>query len=386
MTQKRLGRRAALGLIASGAGTGFAAMHFLRAKRNKALSDRQERAQPFSMTESKAMIVGAAGLALTEDEIAFFRNERPWGFILFARNIGGADQLTDLVASVRDCVSRPHMPVFIDQEGGRVQRLEPPLAPRYPPGAAIGEVYARDRDEGLRAAWLLARLHAFDLKRYGINANCLPILDVPVAGSHDIIGDRAYGRQPGQVEAIGRAVMQGLLDGGVLPVIKHIPGHGRAGADSHVELPVVHASRSELEQDFAPFRGLNEAVMGMTAHVIYTALDPEHPATTSAAVINDVIRGEIGFDGLLMSDDLCMKAMSGSYAERARAVFAAGCDMALHCNGELDEMRDLASQTPVVAGAIAERADRALKPLGRDDQADEMACREQFSELMDVFA
>ncbi|MCP1199392.1 beta-N-acetylhexosaminidase [Notoacmeibacter sp. MSK16QG-6] len=338
------------------------------------------------MTESKAMIVGSAGLTLTDDEIAFFRDERPWGFIVFSRNIDGAGQLTDLVASVRECVGRSDMPVFIDQEGGRVQRLVPPLAPQYPPGAAIGELYARDRDEGLRAAWLLARLHAFDLKRYGINADCLPILDVPVAGAHDIIGDRAYGRRPEQVEAIGRAVMQGLLDGGVLPVIKHIPGHGRAGVDSHVELPVVTASREELEQDFAPFRGLNEAVMGMTAHVIYTALDAEHPATTSSTVVNDIIRGQIGFDGLLMSDDLCMEAMSGTYAERAEAVFAAGCDMALHCNGQLDEMRDLASKTPLVTGEIAARAERAKKPLGRDMEADEEACRHEFSELMGVFA
>ncbi|WP_114391105.1 beta-N-acetylhexosaminidase [Notoacmeibacter marinus] len=338
------------------------------------------------MTESKAMIVGAAGLALGDDEIAFFRDERPWGFIVFSRNIGGADQLTDLVASVRDCVGQADMPVFIDQEGGRVQRLRPPLAPDYPTGAAIGEVYARNRDEGLRAAWLLARLHAFDLKRYGINADCLPILDVPVAGAHDIIGDRAYGRRPEQVEAIGRAVMQGLLDGGVLPVVKHIPGHGRAGADSHVELPVVQASRDELEQDFAPFRGLNEAVMGMTAHVIYKALDADRPATTSPFVVNEIIRGEIGFDGLLMSDDLCMDAMSGTYAERAEAVFAAGCDMALHCNGNMREMRELASRTPAVTGQIAERAERALKLLARDDRADEMACRKQFSELMGVFA
>ncbi|RLQ88015.1 beta-N-acetylhexosaminidase [Notoacmeibacter ruber] len=338
------------------------------------------------MTESKAMIVGAAGKALTDDEIAFFRDERPWGFIVFSRNIGGADQLTDLVASVRDCVGRPDMPVFIDQEGGRVQRLTPPLAPHYPPGAVLGRIYERDRDEGLRAAWLLARLHAFDLARYGINADCLPILDVPVAGAHDIIGDRAYGHQPEQVEAIGRAVMQGLLDGGLLPVIKHIPGHGRAGADSHVELPVVDASLDELKQDFAPFRGLNEAVMGMTAHVIYSALDADRPATTSRKVVEEIIRGEIGFDGLLMSDDLCMHAMSGSYAQRAADVFAAGCDMALHCNGELHEMIDLASRTPAVTGLIAERAERALKPLGRQDYADEGACRSEFEELTAVLA
>ncbi len=382
---KTITRRTALGLSAVAA-TAIVGTQIIRAKRAGPLFEGPKASQPSLMTESKAMIVGVAGLALDDDEIAFFRDERPWGFIVFSRNIRGADQLSDLVASVRDCVGRPDMPVFIDQEGGRVQRLGPPLAPAYPPGAALGALYARDRNEGLQAAWLMARLHAFDLKRYGINANCLPILDVPVPGGHDIIGDRAYGRRPDQVEAIGRSVMQGLLDGGVLPVIKHIPGHGRAGADSHIELPVVTASRDELTQDFEPFKGLNEAVMGMTAHVVYTALDPDRPATTSPTVVRDIIRGEIGFDGLLMSDDLCMQAMTGTYAKRAEEVFAAGCDIALHCNGKLSEMQDLASRTPTLSGAAAERAERALAPLGHDDGADEAVCRDRFDTLMAVSA
>jgi beta-N-acetylhexosaminidase len=250
------------------------------------------------MSESKRMILGASGLSLTQDEIAFYRDERPWGFILFARNVGEVAQLRDLATAMRDSVGRPDAPVFIDQEGGRVQRLRPPLAPNYPPAAALGELYRRDREAGLRAAWLMSRLHAFDLVRCGVDTDCLPVLDVPVEGAHDVIGQRAYARDPEIVAALGRAAADGLFAGGVLPVMKHIPGHGRAGADTHFELPTVNASLEDLrEHDFAPFRALRDLPMAMTAHVVYSAIDPANPATHSARVIEEIIRGEIGFDG-----------------------------------------------------------------------------------------
>ncbi|TIP77138.1 MAG: glycoside hydrolase family 3 protein, partial [Mesorhizobium sp.] len=200
------------------------------------------------MTESKSMILGCAGKSLTRDEINFYRSECPWGFILFARNIGEAEQIRDLVAAMRDCVERPDAPVFIDQEGGRVQRLRPPLAPNYPAGGALGALWRNDHDAGNRAAWLMARLHAFDLLRYGITADCLPVLDVPIEGASDVIGARAYGKEPRAVIELGRAAAEGLMSGGVLPVMKHIPGHGRAFADTHFELPTVDASMSDLQR------------------------------------------------------------------------------------------------------------------------------------------
>ena len=230
------------------------------------------------MTESKSMILGCAGKSLTREEVRFYRGECPWGFILFARNIGEAEQIRDLVDEMRDCVGRPDAPVFIDQEGGRVQRLRPPLAPNYPAGAALGALWRDDHDAGERAAWLLARLHAFDLLRYGITADCLPVLDVPIEGASDVIGARAYGKKPDIVTALGRASAEGLMSGGVLPVMKHIPGHGRAFSDTHFELPTVDATLRDLQRhDFAPFRELAHLPMAMTAHVVFSAVDPEEP-------------------------------------------------------------------------------------------------------------
>ncbi len=335
------------------------------------------------MTESKAMIVGVGAQALSAEEATFIRSERPWGFILFARNVGEAQQIRDLVAEMRDCAGRPDAPVFIDQEGGRVQRLRPPLAPNYPPAADIGALYGMDREAGLRAAWLMSRLHAFDLSGLGITADCLPVLDVPVDGAHDVIGNRAYGCDPETVALLGRAAAEGLLAGGVLPVIKHIPGHGRAFADSHLALPIVDAHRDELDRhDFAPFRALADMPMAMTAHVIYTAIDPQLPATTSRRVIHEIIREEIGFDGLLMSDDVSMRALSGDFAGRTDAIFAAGCDVVLHCNGVMNEMRAVAERTPVLAGKAHERADRAMGHRKRPDSGDEKLLRGEFAELM----
>ncbi len=339
------------------------------------------------MTESKAMILGCSGLSLTPDEAAFFRDERPWAFILFARNVSEPGQIRDLVGSLRDCVGRSDALVFIDQEGGRVQRLRPPLAPNYPPGSALGALYRHDPQAGLRAAWLLSRLHAFDLSALGITADCLPVLDVPVEGAHDVIGNRAYGKDPDTVAAMGKAAAEGLLAGGVLPVIKHIPGHGRAFSDSHHALPVVDTPLDELRRhDFAPFKANAGFGMAMTAHVIYSAIDPERPATTSPKVISDYIRGEIGFDGLLMSDDLSMKALSGDFATRAAASLAAGCDVVLHCNGLMDEMAPVASAVPALQGRALERAEQAMAPLGKTDGADERAVRDEFAACFEAVA
>ncbi|RWD03745.1 MAG: beta-N-acetylhexosaminidase [Mesorhizobium sp.] len=339
------------------------------------------------MTESKSMILGCAGKSLTPEEIRFYRDERPWGFILFARNVGETEQIRDLVASMRDAVRRTNAPVFIDQEGGRVQRLRPPLAPNYPAGGALGALWRNDREAGRRAAWLMARLHAFDLLRHGITADCLPVLDVPVEGASDVIGARAYGKEPGAVIELGRAAAEGLMSGGVLPVMKHIPGHGRAFADTHFELPTVDTPLSELRShDFAPFKALNHLPMAMTAHVVYSAVDPENPATTSAKVVNDIIRGEIGFDGLLMSDDTSMKALSGDFPTKAAAILAAGCDLVLHCNGVFEEMSGIASRTTALAGKSLERAERALSYIKDRDLANETEIRAEFATYFDAVA
>src|SRR5918993_2835197 len=262
---------------------------------------------------TRAFIAGCSGPNLTPEEAAFFRDAAPWGFILFKRNIETPEQVRALCDSLRETVGRADAPVLIDQEGGRVQRMGPPHWPKYPAGSAYGRVHAHDPLVRREIARLGGRLIAHDLREVGINVDCVPVLDVPVEGSHAIIGDRAYGRDPQTVAVLGRAAAEGLMAGGVLPVMKHVPGHGRAFADSHLALPVVKSTRTELEaQDFAPFRILADMPLAMSAHLIYTALDPERPATTSPFVIRDIIRGHIGYDGLLMTDDLSMQALSGS--------------------------------------------------------------------------
>ncbi len=308
-----------------------------------------------------ACILGCAGPVLTREETLFFRDAQPWGFILFQRNVQDPGQLRALVEALRTTVGRPDAPVLIDQEGGRVQRLGPPHWPAYPPGRAYGELPAAAQEEIAR---LGARLIAHDLAAAGINVDCLPVLDVPEPGAHNVIGDRAYAATPAGVASLGRAAAEGLISGGVLPVIKHIPGHGRAHADSHKTLPRVDAPLAELDAvDFAPFRALADMPLGMTAHVVYAAIDPDHPATTSAKVIDEVIRGAIGFDGLLMSDDLSMQALSGDFAERARASLAAGCDVVLHCNGDRAEMEGVLAGVGSLAGRALARADAALARL-----------------------
>jgi beta-N-acetylhexosaminidase len=264
-----------------------------------------------------------------------------------------------------------------------VQRLGPPHWPAYPAGAAYGRIYDRDPAAGLAAARLGARLIAADLMELGINVDCLPLADVPVAGADRVIGDRAYGETPGKVAAIAGAVAAGLAEGGVLPVLKHIPGHGRANADSHLKLPVVHADRATLEAtDFAAFRPLKRLPLAMTAHVVFTAIDPVRPATTSATMIGEVIRGLIGFDGLLMGDDISMGALSGSIAERARASLAAGCDLVLHCNGKMDEMRAVAAEAPELAGDGKRRAEAALAVRKSPSGIDLAAARREFAAMM----
>jgi len=339
------------------------------------------------MSESKAVILGCAGKSISSDEKNFYRDERPWGFILFARNIGEPNEIADLVASLRDSVGRSEAPVFIDQEGGRVQRLRPPVAPNYPAGSALGALYRDDRQAGLRAAWLMARLHAFDLLRFGINVDCLPVLDVPIEGASDVIGSRAYGTDPESVAAMGRAAAEGLMAGGVLPVMKHVPGHGRAFADSHHELPRVDVPLAELRRhDFAPFKALNDLPMAMTAHVVYTAIDPVAPATTSPKMIRDIVRGEIGFEGLLISDDTSMKALSGDFPDKAAAILAAGVDIVLHCNGVMEEMRGIVSKTVPLAGRSLERAERALDFITRRDAVAEADIRQEFAGYFETVA
>ena len=332
----------------------------------------------------KAFIVGISGTELAVDEREFIASERPWGFILFKRNIGTPAQVASLVGQLGEAVGVREAPVLIDQEGGRVQRLGPPHWPAYPPGAAFGRLYDIDPALGLAAARLSARLIADDLLPLGVTVDCLPLADVPAAGADAVIGDRAYGTSPDKVAAIARAVTDGLEQGGILPVLKHIPGHGRATADTHFRLPVVDTSKIELEAtDFAAFRPLADLPMAMTAHVVFSAFDSAHPATTSATMIEQVIRGLIGFQGLLMSDDVSMNALAGSVAERTRAIFAAGCDMVLHCNGKLDEMRLVARETPELSGRALARAQRAMAARKAPLAFDRAAARAELDALIE---
>jgi beta-N-acetylhexosaminidase len=308
-----------------------------------------------------ALIAGLSGEVLTADEQAYLRDVRPAGVILFARNCSSPEQIRKLVDAACSAISSGGVLVLIDQEGGRVRRLRPPQWRELPAAAAFARLRDEDRRQGERAAWLAARLTAQDLRSLGINTNCTPVLDLKVEGAHDIIGDRAYGSTPAEIAGLARAVAEGHLAGGVVPVIKHIPGHGRALADSHFELPLVDTSRAELSAtDFAPFRALAEMPAAMTAHVVYSAIDPDLPGSASARVTAEVIRGEIGFDGLLMSDDLGMKALSGSFGERARAVIAADSDIALHCSGNFEEMYAVAAGVPPLAGRALDRFEACL--------------------------
>lgn len=331
---------------------------------------------------TSAAIYGCAGHRLTEDERAFFAEARPWGFILFRRNIETPEQLRALTADLRACVGDPEAPILIDQEGGRVQRMGPPHWPKYPPGDA----YLKAANDPMRArdlARLGARLMAHDMRDVGITVDLLPVLDVPVPGAHDIVGDRSYGRDPQTVALLGRAAAEGLLAGGVLPCLKHMPGHGRAFADSHKDLPTVHADFETLDGwDFAPFRALSDMPMAMTAHIVFTAVDRKRPATQSKKAVR-MMREHLGFTGLILTDDLSMQALSGSLGERAHLSLKAGCDVVLHCNGDLAEMQAVAEATGKLKGRARARAEAALARIVRaPEPLDAAAGHQRFFEAM----
>jgi beta-N-acetylhexosaminidase len=331
---------------------------------------------------SRAFITGLAGLTISASERAFLREAAPWGLIIFKRNVNSPEQVSELVRSFRDAVGW-EVPVLVDQEGGRVQRLGPPHWPAYPPGERYGALYDREPASGLAAARMAGHLIAADLIDLGIDVDCLPLADMPVPGSDAVIGDRAYGTEPAKVAAIAGAIAEGLLAGGVLPVLKHLPGHGRAKADSHKQLPVVDTDRGTLEKtDFAAFQPLNGLPLGMTAHVVFSAIDPVAPATTSVTMVREVIRGFIRFRGLLMSDDVSMGALSGTIAERSRAALAAGCDVVLHCNGDLREMGEVASVVPELAGDALTRADVALAQRKAPEEFDVEQARAVFARMI----
>jgi beta-N-acetylhexosaminidase len=311
---------------------------------------------------TSAAIYGCSGPRLTAEEKAFFAEVGPWGFILFRRNVETPDQVRELVEDLRAAINDPNAPILIDQEGGRVQRLGPPHWPKYPPAAAYLRA-APDLSAARELVRLGARLIAHDLRALGITVDCLPVIDTPVPGAHDIIGDRAYGQDPETVAVLGRAAAEGLLAGGVLPVIKHIPSHGRARSDSHHDLPVVETPLAELDVwDFTPFRALSDMPLSMTAHVVFTAIDAERPVTLSPRGVA-LIRERLGFSGLVLTDDLSMKALAGSLKQRAELSLKAGCDVVLHCNGDLDEMRQVASGVGLVDGEARMRAKAALSRL-----------------------
>ena len=309
------------------------------------------------------LILGLAGTALTDEERGFFREVDPAGFILFKRNVADRAQMKALTDELRIIAGREDVPILIDQEGGRVARMQPPEWPAFPAGKAFDALYDLAPMSAIEAARVNAQALALMLREVGVNVDCLPLLDVRQPGAHDIIGDRALGTEPLRVAALGRAVIEGLRAGGAVGVIKHMPGHGRSMSDSHVELPVVEASAEELETDLAPFKTLNRAPMGMTAHVVYTAWDKNQPGSLSAKVIGEIIRGRIGFDGLLMSDDLGMHALKGSFTDRTAGVIAAGCDIALHCSGDMAEMQACAKGVTTISPHARQRLDAAMATI-----------------------
>jgi len=314
----------------------------------------------------QAAIYGLSGPVLTEDEKHFFRDANPAAFILFKRNCIDQQQLLALTESLRGLSGRADIPILIDQEGGRVARMQPPKWPAFPCGWEFAELYVKAPSSAIEAARANARALALMLRASGINVDCLPLLDVRQPDADDIIGDRALGSDPMQVASLGRAVLDGLRSGGVVGVVKHIPGHGRAMCDSHKTLPVVEASEKELETDLLPFERLHRAPMGMMAHVVYTAWDPERPASQSPVVVNEIVRKRIGFDGWLMSDDIGMEALKGGFGERAKGVIAAGCDAVLHCSGKMEEMIAVAEAVPPMSDEGEDRLKRAMETIDGD--------------------
>lgn len=317
-----------------------------------------------------AAIFGVSGQTLTGEERAFFREVQPLGFILFGRNVADPGQVRRLVNDLRASVEHAEAPVLIDQEGGRVQRLRPPHWRAAAPAATFGSLATHRAQDGRKAVFLNHQLIGAELASLGIDVDCAPLIDVHQAGAHDVIGDRAFSGDPEQVAILGRAAADGLMSAGITPVIKHIPGHGRSMVDSHHDLPRVTTSHAELARvDFVPFKRLADLPWGMTAHIVYEAIDPDLPATLSPKVIAEVIRGEIGFGGLLLSDDLSMKALRGSLTELAQKSIAAGCDIALHCNGKMEEMVQVADGAPPLSKAGLERYTRGRRQVGRGQLA-----------------
>jgi beta-N-acetylhexosaminidase len=319
----------------------------------------------------QAAIYGLSGSELTEKERDFFRDADPAGYILFKRNCLYGEQLRRLNEELRDLSGRPDLPILIDQEGGRVARMQPPAWPAFPRAEAFAALYDLAPSSAIEATRVNARAIALTLRQAGINVNCLPLLDIRQPGASDIIGDRALGASPMQVAALGRAVLDGMASAGVVGVVKHMPGHGRALVDSHKELPVVTATDDELSIDLEPFERLRWAPMGMVAHVVYTAWDPDLPASLSPTVIGGIIRDRIGFDNLLMTDDLGMHALSGDFGVRAERAVAAGCDIALHCSGEMAEMEAIAAAVPALSAEGEARLARAMAvTLNEEDDLD----------------
>jgi len=333
---------------------------------------------------ARAILFGCVGERLSAEERSLFAAADPLGFVLFRRNCRAPDQVRALVAEFRDCVGRDDAPVLIDQEGGRVARLQPPHWRTYPAPARLAGLPDPEAAEAVR---LGARLIADDLAALGITVDAAPVLDVPIPGADGVIGDRAYGSEPVRVALLGRAMCEGLLAGGVLPVVKHIPGHGRARVDSHKALPVVDAGATELaDRDFAPFRALADMPWAMTAHVVYSAIDSQ-AATLSPRLIDEIIRRKIGFDGVLVSDDIGMRALDGRIADRVEKALSAGCDLALHCSGILDEMEEAAAAARPITDAAAARIARgeALRQASRRD-FDRRAAEARFDALIGVAA
>jgi beta-N-acetylhexosaminidase len=333
-----------------------------------------------------AAIFDCEGATLTADEKAFFKEVNPYGYILFVRHCGSPEEVKRLVGELKSLSGNDRLPILIDQEGGRVARLKPPHWPKYPPASVYAAMALRDREKAHRATYINARLIARDLYDLGITVDCAPLADLPVEGAHEIISDRAFGTDPDRVIFLGRAMAAGLMDGGIVPVLKHIPGHGRAFADSHFELPVVRESLETLRKtDFVPFKALASLPMAMTAHVLYTAIDEKNMATQSKPVI-DLIRGELGFSGLLMSDDLSMKAMTGTLEERARTTLAAGCDVILHCNATLAEKQEAAKGVKPLEGIHLARAEKAMQAVKPPKTYDHQQARSQLDALLSEFA
>ncbi|MBX3594308.1 beta-N-acetylhexosaminidase [Sphingomonas sp.] len=308
----------------------------------------------------KPVIFGISGLELTDDERAFFRDADPLGYILFKRNCGTRDQMRALTDSLRDLSRRADVPILIDQEGGRVARMQPPEWPAFPAGPAFDRLYDIAPASAIEAARANGQALALMLADVGVNVNCAPLLDVRQPETTPAVGERTFGSDPMRVAALGRAMLDGMASGGVVGVVKHMPGHGRGVVDSHYELPVVEADDAALERDIRPFHTLRNAPMGMTCHVVFKAWDADNPATLSPTVIAEVIRGRIGFDGLLMTDDIDMKALSGSAGDKAAAAIAAGCDVVLDCWARMDEMTEIVAKLDDAGAATLTRLDRAM--------------------------